>query len=66
MQSPQSMLKEAKTMALEEENFGWTWKQITYNPYKYKTFVTMNDEKPIHKSPCVFIGHECWALVPPK
>ena len=41
MQSPQSMLKEAKTMALEEENFGWTWKQITYNPYKYKTFVRL-------------------------
>ena len=66
MQSPQAMLKEAKSMALEEENIGWVWRRITYDPYKHKTFVTMDDKKPIHESPCVFVGHECWALAPPK
>ena len=66
MQSPQSMLKEAKTMALEEENFGWTWKQITYNPYKYKTFVTVEDELPVVTARKVIIGKTVWAQLPDK
>jgi hypothetical protein len=66
MPSSKDMLRETKTMALEDENIGWVWSRITYDPYKYKTFVTVDDEKPIHESPCAFVGHECWALVPPK
>jgi len=45
-------------------NQGYIWKQVTYNPYKYKTFVTVDDEKPIYSSPMVTIGEEVWALVP--
>jgi hypothetical protein len=46
----------------------WTpmfeWKEVTYNPYKYKTFVTIKDEEPIYQARKVIIGPKVWAMVP--
>ena len=60
--SPKSMLKEMKSMATLREHSHYVHKQIAYDPYKYKTFVTVEDGEPIYDSPTVFVGHECWAL----
>jgi|TARA_Y100000310_G_C20295041_1_gene628972 hypothetical protein len=43
---------------------GYEWKQVTYNPYKYKTFVTVEDEQPILTARKVIIGQTVWAQVP--
>ena len=43
---------------------GYEWKRVTYNPYKYKTFVTVEDEQPIMTARKVIIGKEVWAMVP--
>ena len=66
MISPEKMLKEMKTMANLPEYADWVYERITYDPYKYKNFVTVKDKKPIYDSPRCFVGHECWALVPPR
>jgi len=46
----------------------WTpmfeWKEVTYNPYKYKMFVTVEDEQPIFQARKVIIGPKVWAMVP--
>lgn len=46
----------------------WTpmfeWKEIAYNPYKYRTFVTVKDEEPIFQARKVIIGPKVWAMVP--
>ena len=46
----------------------WTpmfeWKEIAYNPYKYRTFVTVKDEEPIYQARKVIIGPKVWAMVP--
>ena len=64
--SPKSMLKEMKSMATLPEHSHYVHKQITYDPYKYETFVTVEDGEPIYDSPTVFVGHECWALTIPN
>ena len=39
------------------------WQVVTYNPYRYETFVTMSDQKPIHEADFVFIvGKDMVAL----
>ena len=43
---------------------GYEWKKVTYNPYRYKTFVTVEDEQPIMTARKVIIGKEVWAMVP--
>ena len=43
---------------------GYEWKQVTYNPYKYRTFVTVEDEQPILTARKVVVGKEVWAMVP--
>ena len=43
---------------------GYEWKKVTYNPYKYKTFVTVEDEQPIMTARKVIIGKEVWAMIP--
>jgi len=51
---------------------GYEWKQVFYNPYKYKTFVTAAIDwddinlvfNPIYTARKVVIGKEVWALVP--
>jgi hypothetical protein len=43
---------------------GYEWKKVTYNPYKYKTFVTVEDELPVMTARKVIIGKEVWAQVP--
>jgi hypothetical protein len=43
---------------------GYEWKKVTYNPYKYKTFVTVEDGQPILTARKVIIGKEVWAQVP--
>jgi hypothetical protein len=58
MISPEDMLKEAKTMAIDGK-----WTEVAYDPYKYKTFVEVNSGRPIYKSDYCFVGHECWAVV---
>jgi hypothetical protein len=40
------------------------WKEVTYNPYKYRTFVTVKDEEPIYQARKVIIGPKVWAMVP--
>ena len=46
----------------------WTpmfeWKEIAYNPYKYRTFVTVEDEEPIYQARKVIIGPKVWAMLP--
>ena len=46
----------------------WTpmfeWKEVAYNPYKYKTFVTVKDEEPIYQARKVIIGPKVWAMLP--
>jgi len=58
-----------------QELDGYEWKQVIYNPYKFKTFVTAEDwdfddlnviTKPIFSARKVIIGKEVWALVPTK
>ena len=48
----------------------WTpmfeWREVTYNPYKYKTFVTAEDEQPIFKARKVIIGPKVWAMIPTR
>ncbi len=46
------------------ERDGYEWKQVTYNPYQYKTFVTVEDEQPIFTARKVIIGKKVWAQVP--
>ena len=58
MISPQEMLKQAKTMAVDGK-----WVEVTYDPYKYKTFVTVKEKRLIAKSAYCFVGHRCWAVV---
>jgi hypothetical protein len=41
----------------------YEWKQVAYNPYKYQTFVTVEDEQPIFEAYRVLIGKTVWALV---
>ena len=43
---------------------GYEWKKVTYNPYKYKTFVTVEDEQPVMTARKVIIGKEVWAMIP--
>ena len=31
--------------------------KVTYNPYKYKTFVTVKGEKPVYSAVCVHLKH---------
>ncbi len=31
---------------------------VTYNPYKYETFVLKDDETPIHSAPLVWMSHK--------
>jgi hypothetical protein len=40
------------------------WKEIAYNPYKYRTFVTVKGEEPIFQARKVIIGPKVWAMVP--
>ena len=46
----------------------WTpmfeWKEVTYNPYKYRTFVTIEDEQPIFTARKVIIGPKVWVMIP--
>jgi hypothetical protein len=42
------------------------WKEVTYNPYRYKTFVTVKDEEPIFYARKVIIGPKVWAMLPLK
>ena len=46
------------------EREGYEWKRVTYNPYKYKTFVTVEDEQPVMTARKVIIGKEVWAMIP--
>jgi hypothetical protein len=43
---------------------GYEWKQVSYNPYKYKTFVTVEDGQPVFAAHKVIIGEKVWAQVP--
>jgi len=43
---------------------GYEWKQVTYNPYQYKTFVTVEDGQPIFQARKVIIGLKVWAMLP--
>ena len=43
---------------------GYEWKEVTYNPYKYKTFITVDDGEPIFTARRAVIGEEVWAMVP--
>jgi len=43
---------------------GYEWKQVTYNPYKYRTFVTVEDEQPVMTARRVVVGKEVWAMIP--
>ena len=45
------------------EREGYEWKQVTYDPYKYRTFVTVEDEQPIMTARKVIIGKEVWAQI---
>jgi len=31
--------------------------KVTYNPYKYKTFVTVKGKKPVYSAVCVYLKH---------
>ena len=43
---------------------GYEWKRVTYNPYKYRTFVTVEDEQPVMTARRVVVGKEVWACIP--
>ena len=43
---------------------GYEWKKVTYNPYKDKTFVTVEDGQPVMTARKVIIGKEVWAMLP--
>ena len=50
---------------------GYEWKKVTYNPYKHKTFVTVEDEQPVMTARKVIIGGNLkrslvWAQIPDK
>ena len=45
---------------------GYEWKKVTYNPYKYKTFVTVEDELPVMTARKVIIGKTVWAQLPDR
>ena len=45
------------------EREGYEWKQVAYDPYKYRTFVTVKDEQPILTARKVIIGKEVWAQI---
>ena len=34
-----------------------SWTKVTYNPYKYKTFVTVKGKKPVYSAVCVHLKH---------
>ena len=42
----------------------YEWKEITYNPYKYQNFVTVEDEQPIFEARQAYIAKSVWALIP--
>jgi hypothetical protein len=54
------------------EREGYEWKQVIYNPYKFRTFVTVDVDfddnnpvfEPILTARKVIIGKEVWAQVP--
>ena len=58
MISPQERQKQAKTMAVDGKRV-----EVTYDPDKHKTFVTVKEKRPIAKSAYCFVGHRCWAVV---
>ena len=43
---------------------GYEWKEVTYNPYKNRTFVTVEDEQPVMTARKVVVGKEVWAMIP--
>ena len=43
---------------------GYKWKEVTYNPYKYRTFVTVEGEQPVMTARKVVVGKEVWAMIP--
>ena len=43
---------------------GYEWKKVTYNPYKHRTFVTVEDEQPVMTARKVVVGKEVWAMIP--
>ena len=43
---------------------GYEWKKVTYNPFKYTSFVTVEDEEPIFQARKVIIGQTVWAQIP--
>jgi hypothetical protein len=45
---------------------GYEWKKVTYNPYKYKTFVTVEDGQPVFTARKVIVGKEVWAMLSAK
>ncbi len=55
---------------------GYVWREVLYNPYKYKTFVTRDTDpfrgsiedkiEPIFTARKVIIGPKVWAQVPTK
>jgi hypothetical protein len=45
---------------------GYEWKKVTYNPYKYKTFVTVEDGQPVFTARKVIVGKEVWAMLSTK
>lgn len=46
------------------EQDGYEWKEVAYNPYKYKTFVTVEDGQPVFTARKVIIGKNVLALLP--
>lgn len=43
---------------------GYEWKKVTYNPFKYTSFVTVEDEEPVFQARKVIIGSTVWAMLP--
>jgi hypothetical protein len=43
---------------------GYEWKKVTYNPYKYTSFVTVEGEEPVFQARKVIIGKTVWAQIP--
>ena len=58
-----------------DDREGYEWREVLYNPYKYKTFVTRDTNpfrsmkdviEPIYTASNVIIGPRVWAQVPVK
>jgi hypothetical protein len=46
-----------KSLAINSDN----WRLVTYNPYKYESFVYSDNEKPIHSaSRVIVVGRSVW------